>query len=325
MASASRLTVVAEKHGGAHTIAASAPRRIWLCADDYGISLSVNTAIRDLVVRGRINAVSALVAAPSFCRSEAIALSVLNSAAPRAAIGLHVALTAPFRPLSKGFKPVSEVGFLPLAATIRHAIMHRFRRAALVAELNSQVQAFRDAFGRAPDFVDGHHHVHLLPQISAALFDVVRESAPATWLRQCGRKTPFPARFADRKGLLLDLLSYQFRRRAAALGLRTNPAFAGTYDFEAETNFATLFPSFLERLPAGSVVMCHPGFVDAELQRLDPLTTIREKEYAYFAGDSFPAALATHGVALASREALYQAGASASARGLLPPIGNHGS
>jgi predicted glycoside hydrolase/deacetylase ChbG (UPF0249 family) len=47
------------------------------------------------------------------------------------------------------------------------------------------------------------------------------------------------------------------------------------------------------------VVMCHPGFVDAELQRLDPLTTLREKEYAFFAGDDFPAVLARHGVALA--------------------------
>jgi predicted glycoside hydrolase/deacetylase ChbG (UPF0249 family) len=45
--------------------------------------------------------------------------------------------------------------------------------------------------------------------------------------------------------------------------------------------------------------MCHPGFVDAELQRLDPLTTLREREYAFFAGDTFPAVLATHGVALA--------------------------
>jgi hypothetical protein len=45
--------------------------------------------------------------------------------------------------------------------------------------------------------------------------------------------------------------------------------------------------------------MCHPGFVDAELQRLDPLTTLREKEYTFFAGDGFPAMLAAHGVALA--------------------------
>lgn len=36
--------------------AAAAPRRIWLCADDYGISPGVNRAIRDLIERGRLNA-----------------------------------------------------------------------------------------------------------------------------------------------------------------------------------------------------------------------------------------------------------------------------
>ena len=52
----------------------SARRRIWLCADDYGISAAVNLAIRDLVVRRRINATSVMVVAPSFHRSEAQAL-----------------------------------------------------------------------------------------------------------------------------------------------------------------------------------------------------------------------------------------------------------
>jgi len=37
--------------------------RIWLCADDYGISGAVDTAIRDLVARGRLNAASVQVAA----------------------------------------------------------------------------------------------------------------------------------------------------------------------------------------------------------------------------------------------------------------------
>ena len=45
--------------------------------------------------------------------------------------------------------------------------------------------------------------------------------------------------------------------------------------------------------------MCHPGFVDAELTRLDPLTTLREREYAYFKSDSFTQTLADKGVALA--------------------------
>ena len=90
-------------------------RPIWLCADDYGISPAVNVAIRDLVVRGRINATSVMVAAPSFNRSEAIALTMLNAGARRAAIGLHVTLTAPFRPLSPSFRPVQNGAFLPLS------------------------------------------------------------------------------------------------------------------------------------------------------------------------------------------------------------------
>ena len=280
-------------------VASSERRRIWLCADDYGISNGVNMAIRDLVVRGRLNATSVLVVAPSFCRSQAVALDVLNSVALRVVIGLHVALTAPFRPLSAGFRPLSEGAFLPLAATFRHAAMRRFGRDALTAEITSQIRAFRNAFGRAPDFVDGHQHVHLLPQIGEALLHAVKESAPDAWVRQCGRALPLAARLADRKGLLLDIFSYAFRRRAAALGLRSNAAFAGTYDFDDDANFAALFPRFLDRLPAESVVMCHPGFVDTELRRLDPLTTLREKEYAFFASDSFPVLLADHGVALA--------------------------
>jgi predicted glycoside hydrolase/deacetylase ChbG (UPF0249 family) len=44
--------------------------------------------------------------------------------------------------------------------------------------------------------------------------------------------------------------------------------------------------------------MCHPGFVDPELQRLDPLTGLREQEYAFFVGDTFPNLLLSRGVAL---------------------------
>jgi predicted glycoside hydrolase/deacetylase ChbG (UPF0249 family) len=275
------------------------PRRIWLCADDFGISGSVNTAIRDLVVRGRLNATSVLVVAPSFYRSDAVSLNVLNSVTPRVAIGLHVALTAPFRPASKGFAPVRDGAFLPLAATFRQAALRRFRLDALVREIGSQLQIFIDTFGRAPDFVDGHQHVHLLPQVGEAFLQVVKETAPNAWVRQCARAIPLAARFADRKGLLLDIFSYRFRRRAAALGVRTNPAFAGTYEFGEEAEFAALFPRFLADVPDGSVVMCHPGFVDAELRRLDPLTTLREKEYAFLASDAFPAVLQASGLVLA--------------------------
>ncbi|MGH6767437.1 MAG: ChbG/HpnK family deacetylase [Xanthobacteraceae bacterium] len=283
--------------GGAADL--SAHRTICLCADDYGISASVNTAIRDLAGRKRISATSVMVVAPSFHRSEATALSLLNSDEKRVAIGLHLTLTAPFKPLSVDFAPLKNDAFPPLAAMLVYACLGRLRRAALSAEIAAQFRMFFHTFGRPPDFVDGHQHVHLFPQVRDALLAQMKEAAPDAWVRQCGRVGTLSERIGDRKGLLLDVLSKGFRERAEAVGVRTNPAFAGTYQFDDDANFAEFFPRFLDRLPDGGVIMCHPGFVDSELQRLDPLTTLREREYAYLAGEAFPALLGSRGVTIA--------------------------
>jgi predicted glycoside hydrolase/deacetylase ChbG (UPF0249 family) len=276
----------------------SGRRHIWLCADDYGISTAVNVAIRDLVVRRRLNATSVMVVAPSFHRSEALALDVLNSGMARVAIGMHLTLTAPFRPLSEAYKPARDGAFLPLGATMMRAFMHRLAPDALASEIAAQLRMFIHTFGRAPDFIDGHQHVHLFPQIRETLLRVAKETAPGAWLRQCGRMTPRRFRFSDRKAWLLDLLSHDFRERAGEIGMRTNPAFAGAYEFRDDADLAALFAGFLDQLPDGGLIMCHPGFVDADLQRLDPLTTVREREYAFLAGESFPTMLAAGGVTL---------------------------
>jgi predicted glycoside hydrolase/deacetylase ChbG (UPF0249 family) len=277
---------------------ASARRQIWLCADDYGISPGVNVAIRDLVLRRRINATSVMVAAPSCHRAETLALACLIGSSG-VAVGLHVTLSAPFVPLSAGFAPLRDGKFLPLPRLLARAVAHRLQPDLLTAEVTAQVRRFTDLFGRAPDFIDGHQHVHLFPQIRDAALAVAKATAPKAWVRQCGSVVALTSQLGDPKGLLIDLLSHAVRRRAQAFGVRTNPAFAGTYQFNAQADYATLFPRFLDRLPDGSVVMCHPGFVDAELLRLDPLTGLREREYAYFVGDAFPEVLASQGVALA--------------------------
>ena len=275
-----------------------AERRIWLCADDYGISRSVNAAIRELIEHGRLNSTSVMTAAPHFDAAEAKSLDALNSGVTRATLGLHVTLTGPFKPLSEGFRPLSHGHFLPLNKMMRAAMTRRLDPALLVIEIAAQVEAFVMAFGRPPDFLDGHQHVHLFPQVRDAMLKVAAQAAPRAWVRQCGR-----ARGAERlhlkKELVLDVLSLDFRRKARRLGVATNPAFAGAYDFDGKRKFASLFPRFLTGLPDGGLIMCHPGFVDAELKRLDPLTHQREHEFAYFNSDEFPRVLGEHGVALA--------------------------
>jgi chitin disaccharide deacetylase len=269
-----------------------------LRADDYGILPVVNVAIRDLVVRRRINATSVMVVAPSFYRSDAASLNILNASETRVAIGLHVTLTAPYRPLSRNFQPVCDGIFLSQRETARHSFLHLLRRETLESEISSQLQEFITAFGRLPDFIDGHQHVHLFPQIREALLRVVKDVAPNVWVRQCGRIGPLLKRVGDAKAIALDMLSSGFRRLANRYGVRVNPAFAGTYSFAMDANYAQIFPKFLRGMPEGSVVMCHPGFVDAELQRLDPLTTLREREYLFLIDSSFPSLLDAHGLTL---------------------------
>jgi predicted glycoside hydrolase/deacetylase ChbG (UPF0249 family) len=268
-------------------------RRIWLCADDYGISPAVSAAIRDLIARRRINATSAMVGTPSFSQAEADALR--EAASTHAAIGLHLTLTSPFRPLSRHFAPLRDGAFPPLAAMAGRALVRALDPALLEAEIESQLAAFRTAFGRTPDYVDGHQHIHVFPQIREALLRVVKQDAPQAWIRQCGRPASVRKSFNDPKALVLDALSARFRRLADRQGLRTNPAFAGTYSFRPGADYERLFPHFLDGLPDGGVVMCHPGKVDAELRRLDPLTDLREREYAFFLGEDFPRLVAERG------------------------------
>jgi chitin disaccharide deacetylase len=273
--------------------------RLWLCADDYGIAPGVNSAIRDLIMHGRLNATSVMVVAPSFTRAEARSLAILNSGEPRAAIGLHLTFTAPFRPLTQGFRPRREDGFPLLRDLFKAGLMRQLKPEALAAEIDAQLAAFAAAFGRPPDFIDGHQHAHLAPQVRDEVLAAAKRHAPCAWVRQCGSVQSAVKRLGDPKGLMLDWFSRAFRTRAEGRDVATNPAFAGTYSFRADADFAKKFPRFLDDLPDGGLVMCHPGHVDEELVRLDPLTDLREREYAYLAGDAFPAVLAARGLALA--------------------------
>jgi predicted glycoside hydrolase/deacetylase ChbG (UPF0249 family) len=269
-------------------------RRITLCADDYGISPAVSGAIRELIGRRRINATSVMVVAPSFNQDEAKALL---RAAEGCAIGLHVTLTAPFRPLSAGFTPLRDGAFLTLSAMLFRAHLRALQPGLLATEISNQFDAFKRAFGRPPDFVDGHQHVHIFPQVRDAFLHIAKRAAPNAWVRQCERPRA-SGRLADLKALVLDRHSIYFRKLAEHHGVRTNPAFAGTYAFVPDADYAALFPTFLKRMPDGGLIMCHPGKVDAELERLDPVTDLREREFAYFNGDEFSELLAKQGFAL---------------------------
>ncbi|MEH2622493.1 putative glycoside hydrolase/deacetylase ChbG (UPF0249 family) [Bradyrhizobium sp. AZCC 1719] len=277
---------------------AAPPRRIWLCADDYGLAEGVNRAIRDLIGRSRLNATSVMVVGAAIGRAEVAALQEVAAASPRCAIGLHATLTAPFRPLTMHFRPVDGGLFLPFPKLLRAGLLRRLDSEMIEDELAAQLAVFKDLFGRAPDFVDGHQHAQLFPGVRDAFLRAVKEAAPSAWVRQGGRLKPLGQLLSEPKALVLDVLSAQFRKRAVHAKIPFNPVFAGAYDFSKEPDFGVLMRQFLEGLPEGGLVMCHPGFVDETLEGLDPLTTQREAEHAFLASDRFPTLLAANKVTL---------------------------
>ena len=272
-------------------------RRIRLCADDYGISPGVNRAIRDLIERERINATSVMVVGPAAGRDEVGTLEAAVARNPHCVIGLHVTLTAPFHPLTLHYRPLQGGLFPPLSKMLGASLSRRLDPEMIFDEVKAQIAAFAERFGRAPDYVDGHQHVQIFPQVRGAFLSAVKNAAPGAWVRQCGRRQPLARRLGMPKALLLDVLSAGFRRHAVRAGVRFNPAFAGAYDF-TKPDFGALMQDFLDGSPDGGLIMCHPGFVDDTLIALDPVTDQREREYAFLSGDRFPDMLAANRVTL---------------------------
>lgn len=275
--------------------AAAAPRRITLCADDYGISPAVNRGIRELILMRRLNATSVMMVGPAIGRDEIDALKDVTGV--RCAIGLHATLTAPFHPLTLGFQPLPGGLFPPFKTLLRAGALRRLDPDIIEAEVAAQIAAFARAFGRPPAYVDGHQHAQTFPQAREGFLAAVARHAPNAWVRQCGRIAPLARRLATPKALLLDVLSASFRHHAATAGLKFNPAFEGAYDFSGD--FGSAMRGFLDAVPDGGLVMCHPGYIDETLIALDPLTDQRVREYEYLASDTFAADLDARNMALA--------------------------
>ena len=247
-----------------------------LCADDYAISEGVSRAMLALIDAGRLTAVSAMAAAPGWPEQAAD----LKARRGAAAIGLHFDLT--LRPFA-GKAP--RFGLRDLVA---RALLRRLDVAALAAEFERQLDRFETALGAAPDHVDGHHHVHALPQVRDAVLGALsrRYGARPGALRPLVRAPEdAPLRIARRragrgKALTVAALCAGFGRRASAAGFATNLGFAGFSRFGGRAAFERELDAFVTAPGPRHLVMCHPGFSSAELTQLDPLSDARDGEYA---------------------------------------------
>ncbi len=256
-----------------------------LCADDFALSPAVNRGIFEALAAGRLNATSAMTTRPSWLQ----AARDLAAAGFDADVGLHLNLTLA-TPLTRmaQFAPST---FPDVGRILRAAGKGELPVAEITQEIEAQIDAFIEAFGGPPDFVDGHQHVQVLPGIRQSLFGVLERKGLVgrLWLRDSADRLAriFARRIEMKKALGLAWLARGFASEAAAHGFPVNDGFAGYSAFRGEGDFAADFARYLAAPGAKHLVMCHPGHVDDELAAVDAVTASREKELAFLLSTRF--------------------------------------
>lgn len=252
--------------------------RVILCADDYAISEGVSRGILELAESGRISATSAMVNLPRWTSGDA---RPLRGVRHRIAIGLHLNLTvgAPLGPMAN----LAPSGRFPeIGSLTKAALLRRLDPGEIANEIIRQLEAFESALGFPPDHIDGHQHVHALPIIRSSLL---------TALAHCGRDIkPLVRDPADRwstivarkqaaiKATAVAVLTAGFGAMVRRQGYPTNRGFSGFSAFDTGRSYADEITAALRFPGRFPIVMCHPGYPDAELAALDPITVRRRQE-----------------------------------------------
>jgi predicted glycoside hydrolase/deacetylase ChbG (UPF0249 family) len=269
----------------------AAARRFVLCADDYAMTPAVTRGILRLLDAGRITATGAMTNRPHW-REAARNLAGFEG---RADLGVHLNLTCgePLTGTAFGQGFLNGEAFPKLPAILARGIAGRLPLGAIEDELEAQLAAFEDAMGRAPDFIDGHQHVHAMPGVRRALAAVIERRYPGRepYIRDAADHAGaiLARRIETRKAALVAMLVRPFAKGIAALGFRLNRGFAGYSAFDPARDYGADFARYLIRPGPGHLVMCHPGEVDDELRALDPATESRPNETAYFLSARFEA------------------------------------
>lgn len=262
-------------------------KRVALCVDDFGLRPAVNEAVAELADAGVISAVGCMSRGPAWRSGVALLRGARREGLD---VGLHLNLTETWPGVAA-----------PYAHTLPQVILRSLLRAwpakMLTDAIEEQLQAFEDVWGCGPDFIDGHQHVHQLPQVRDALLAcLARRGAHRPWLR-C--TLPSPRGAVDVKQRVIALLGGRgLVRDAQAAGLPMNRHLLGVYGFDADAaGYARRLAQWLGQAEDGDLLMMHPavGGPSSEGAAGDVISAAREVEYEVLSQQG-PALLKAQGV-----------------------------
>jgi len=241
-----------------------------LCADDFGLRDDITEAVLTLVRRGKLSAVSCMVVL-DHCDTNC--LSELLAHQSEVDVGLHFCLTDVGLPLEVAASGVVLSPLFPsFRVLLRKALLRQVKARDITPQISNQYALFLKKCGRRPDFIDGHLHVHQLPNIRSGLLDFVSSLPPecrpyirntrVSMLNLRSRRLPWL------KACLIGFFGAQIWSQLHSRGLPTNEGFAGIYDFKRGSKYHEYLPRFIDCLPQlNSILVVHPGHQEEWRQR----------------------------------------------------------
>lgn len=246
-----------------------------LSADDYAQGEAIDHGILNLIHTERLTATSCLTLSPRWPEAAAALTPDIRQ---QADIGLHLDFTQFSRPVRH-----------PHPRLVMHSLLRLLDEQQVRATIALQLDAFEQAMGSAPDYVDGHQHVHQLPQIRNALLAELqsRYAGKLPWIR-----ISHPAHDGWKGRVISALGSSAIRKQAATCGFSLTDGLLGVYGFDRTTeDYLVQLRRWLEiavdqaRQGHMSALMCHPGLASADAS--DTIKQARQVEYEVLAGLAF--------------------------------------
>ena len=251
-------------------------RNLIVNADDLGWTEGVNRGIAEAHRNGIVTSASLLANGAAFASGVELARTT-----PGLGVGVHLNL-------SDG-EPVAERELVTtllndrgeLAGRPESLLLRLARRRVLLNEIeqewDAQIQKVRDV-GIEPTHLDGHRHVQMLPGLFEIVLRLAKRHGIAA-VRISHEESSLRAALsagAKQKGSIvmkqgvqargLKLLAPDAREQAERVGIGATDYFCGIAQTGELTREGVL--RLLDILPEGTTeLMCHPGYVDAELAK----------------------------------------------------------
>lgn len=166
--------------------------RVVINADDFGLSVDVDSTIIRFAESGAISSASLMAVGNGFDRAAAWAAAHQD----KFPVGVHLCLSDKLRPLTLAHGLIDSNGcFCSLRYLVRRTFCRALSLDAIREEWMMQIDRVRSR-GISPTHLDSHQHVHILPGIA----DLVVEIAAAEGLAVRHTSGPFGFSFSQCAG-----------------------------------------------------------------------------------------------------------------------------